>query len=257
MCTIWNFRSSFIALNCKLSFDQGYAPSSKLTSTRRLQVSLQKLLDSRSYGIVAIKSDATATTLNAELDDIQRSLHRELAADSETVAHNTLVPIREDPARYGHPQTFQSDTSALSDRLKGIDDLVEISRNCYYEGSILSISLWVRSAYRHNRTSWDHSKARAWHKSEGRSYGIHLHLLLQKTRRLYIDFTISKCLQSITKLSLGFKLSITRIVPWSAPIMASARSGDVHSMDALFRQGKAAPSDELADGTTLLHVVLP
>ena len=53
---------------------------------------------------------------------------------------------------------------------------------------------------------------------------------------------------------MQWNLSFPRVVPFSAPVMKIAYSGDMVGMENLFMAGKASPTDVRPDGTSLLPV---
>lgn len=91
---------------------------------------------------------------------------------------------------------------------------------------------------------------------KGRSLSLCLYLKTLSSRQLAIKFHISVdiCGGAPLALSTRYNLQLPRIVPADAAIVECVRRGDVFSMEALFRCGKASPSDMLACRTTLLHV---
>ena len=66
-------------------------------------------------------------------------------------------------------------------------------------------------------------------------------------------FAIRQSYQCLS-LSLQWNVSLSRVVPHSAPVMKLTRAGDISAIEDLFKSGKASPSDVKPNGTTLLHV---
>ena len=84
-------------------------------------------------------------------------------------------------------------------------------------------------------------------------YDIHICIKVLTARYLYLAYSISRNLGSSASLSAQASISFPYIVRDDSSIMSVARTGDVASMETMFRARRASPSDRLSSGATLLH----
>lgn len=85
-------------------------------------------------------------------------------------------------------------------------------------------------------------------------FGVAIHLHWRWLGRMtFTSFILPRSLHCPT-FSMRWNFSFPGVVPNTASIMQLARSGDIGGMEALFKAGKASPTDVRPDGASLLHV---
>ena len=91
------------------------------------------------------------------------------------------------------------------------------------------------------------------------SFGIGLSVQLPwySLGRIALRVYVSRGLRSYRSITMQCHLSFPSVVPFTAPIMRLAYSGDIAGMDKLFAAGEALPTDVRPDGSSLLHVCRP
>ena len=129
-----------------------------------------------------------------------------------------------------------------------------ISRRPLFKSSSHSVIISSGPFYRKLRESWSKTSIRTQHRLLGWSYDIHIALYLVFARRWDFHLSVLQPVGGLGSISINCSLDFPRVVPYNAPIIELARSGDLVSMESMFQAGRASPTDVLSDGMTLLHV---
>lgn len=225
-------------------------PSQKLMMANELSSGRKFLQDQPEVTIMSSERDTSILPDKVEVDGGGQS------NSSDVVNGSTLCfTINQQATEFGLPDEYAMSCSKydpLHDRVNSLT----VEKIFNFEGS--SLVLVLSSAIR-CRKIWlprtNNSKRTEYHHA-GRVYDIQAILPFLPFMRLDFKFSAEFGNRYLLPSIFNFGIKYLRVVPQNAAVMELARNGDIFSMEFLFRNGKADPSDILANGTSLLHVSL-
>ena len=227
-------------------------------ATQKLQVATQELIV-RDIPDLSRLDEKSEVFIGSGRSTVQVYAKQGQSDDMQAIISNSC-PLKTTPIRSNHSFVESYDTAPSNDdqdvshvRRYKLGYFFRTKRTYYHRSLMSAMMLRLGSTYRETWAPWDNT-SHAQYTGLGFILKFNVRFFLPYSRYLCFTAFIQEGSEGIISVSTRFRLSFPRVVPRDTSVFKLACDGNIAAMEALFRLGNAAPSDMLADGTTLLHV---